>query len=79
MFGALLRAAGGFAAGMVTLSLLQATNGPLIDIIGQALGTDSLLYNSLSSTITWLPVIAAIGVMAAFIARGLIESRLPGV
>jgi hypothetical protein len=80
VWGALLRAAGGFAAAMLIGSALKEVLDPFVlPMLKDSLGQSSLLYTSLSAVLQWLPFIALFALVLGLVARGIAEDSLPGV
>jgi hypothetical protein len=78
MFGAAIRAASTFAAGMLFASILKAVLAPFQSILKPALGQNAMLVQSLAEVNDSFMLIIIISVGLAFIARAVVESRLPG-
>jgi ABC-type transporter Mla maintaining outer membrane lipid asymmetry permease subunit MlaE len=79
MFGKIIRAAAGFAGAMLVASVLAEVINPyVLPRLKENLGTDHILYTSLDGVTTWLPFIVLIALVLGLIARGIVESKLPG-
>jgi len=79
MFGKIIRAAAGFAGAMLVASVLAEVINPyVLPRLEENLGTDHILYTSLDGVTTWLPFIVLIALVLGLIARGIVESKLPG-
>jgi hypothetical protein len=79
MFGAIIRAAAEFAAGMLIATVLVATVAPLVTVMAPGLPNDSVLLLALQEMQTNFPLIMLLGALFGLVARGIVESRLPGV
>jgi hypothetical protein len=75
MFGAVVRAAATFVGGMLVASAVREPFvSTLLPRLATSLGSDSLLYTSLSGVLKWLPFIIVIALTLGLIARGIAEN-----
>lgn len=78
MFGATVRVAVGWAGGQLFLSVPAALIKPhILPTISDALGQSSLLYSSLSGTLTWMPLFITVAALLKLIAAGQAEGGAP--
>jgi hypothetical protein len=76
MFGAFIRAALAFAAGMLASTLLKSVVGDeLLTPIANNLGKSSLVYESLNGIVVYFPLIVGLTLALGLVARGVTESR----
>lgn len=78
MLGATLRAAGGLAFAALLFTFGQTLFQPLLVQLETFVGSDSQIIRFARATIRYLPLVALLGTAVDFIARGVLESRLPG-
>lgn len=79
MYTAVLRAAMEVAASMLLATLLVTVLGPLMPLIIGPLPSDNVLVQTLNQVEPTFPLIVLVGAVMALVARGIVESRLPGV
>jgi hypothetical protein len=78
MFGAIIRAAAETAAGMLIATLIVATAGPLTAQMGGVLAADNVLLVALEQLQVNFPLFLLLGAIFGLVARGVVESSLPG-
>jgi hypothetical protein len=77
MFGAFIRAAVVFAAGMLFSTVLKAVfEASILPVLASGLGKSSLLYRSFDGVQYWMPLLVLLAVVLKLIARSTTESQL---
>jgi hypothetical protein len=78
MYGAIIRAAFEVAAGMLIATLIVATAGPLTAQMAPVLADDNVLVLALEQLQQNFPLLLLLGAIFGLVARGVVESSLPG-
>lgn len=78
MLGAFLRAAGVVAAGLLLASVLKAVLNPILDVIGNELGTNAQLYVMLADVRDNFIIVILLMAVMLVVVRAVVESRAGG-
>lgn len=78
MFGAFLRAAALFAAGMLFATALSAVLDPIISRLKDSLGANHQLVTGLEAVNEWFVFVILVSLLLGLIARALIERQASG-
>jgi len=79
MLGAAIRAAMTLAVTMLAATVLKEILNPVLDILGNSLGTNAMLYNMLASVRDEFIMVGILTAVVILFVRAAVESRVRGV